>query len=350
MGTIAHNTRDRDQILQLSPTELPPPAGSSWEEAEPGRWRLVRFEAAWREAIRSLTATRSLEAGVSTWRFRTNSPFLTWRGRWDTRRADMRQLQVWVDGVRETSIELRETTGETELCLFDAGSETDHEVVIHFPATTSLTLTSVGVKPGTELESVPAGLRWCSWGDSITQGTLCASSRDSYVQRTAARLGWTAMNRGFGGAGYPDPMTAMAVACGDPWDILTIAIGINSALKGQETAAEFGEMYRLCLDIITGRCPGRPVVCISPILCQREMTEAGERIEPRARDITQAIRRAVDRTRHPGVTFLNGLALLSETQGLAPDKVHPNCWGHERIAERLAPILSGVSGRWPAAL
>ena len=75
----------------LAPPGLPAPAGSAWEEAGDRRWRLARFSAGWREAIRQLTALRSLEVGVSTWQFVTNSPYLAWRGRWTSRRQEMRR-------------------------------------------------------------------------------------------------------------------------------------------------------------------------------------------------------------------------------------------------------------------
>ena len=339
MASMANKQTSFSRKTEIDPPNLPPPAGSHWEATTSGYWQLARLDAAWRQSVRWLTAVRSLEVGVSSWKFVTDSSFLVWQGRWESRRPEMCCLEVWVDGVRQTLVELQDAAQDTELCLFDAGSRHARTVEIYFPPTTSLTLRSVGIEAGAALLAGQTGYRWCSWGDSITQGTLCPCARDSYVQQAAAQLGWTAMNQGFGGAGFPDPTTALAIARGDPWDILTIAIGINSALVGEATAAEFGEMYRVCLNILAERCPGRPIVCISPVLCTRANTESGDSIDQRTRDITDAIRRIVNDAGHPEIQFVDGRSLLDEAQGLSPDQLHPNPWGHRRIAERLSPIL-----------
>ena len=329
--------------ISLTPPTLPAPAGSAWEETAGRRWRLVRFSAGWREVIRHLTALRSLEVGVSTWRFRTNSSYLAWRGRWRSRREVMRRLEVAIDGEVMISLELEDTERDQLLVLFQGLDGHFHQVQIYFPATTSLELTEVQVEPGSHFSPLPAGRRWCSWGDSITQGTLCPSGRESYVQRAAQILGWTAVSRGFGGAGCPDPMTALAIAVTAPWDILTIAIGVNDAALGLVHPAEFGRMYNNCLEIICQRQPGKPVLCISPIVCTLETTETGVPVRARVAQIRQVIAEVVAQAGYPNVAYLDGLELLAEEAALA-DQIHPGPEGQAFMAGRLAPWLARRAG------
>jgi lysophospholipase L1-like esterase len=291
--------------------------------------------------LRQWTALRSLEVAASSWEFVTDSPYLVWIGRWSSRRPDMRHMEVIVDERVMTSAQLEDAQEDTFFNLFEGLDKSPHHVSIYFPATATLELSEIRIKTGTTLTPRAATLRWCSWGDSITQGTLCPSARESYVQSACRQLGWTAVNRGFGGAGCPDPMTALAIACTEPWDILTIAIGVNSAALGMVTPEEFGLMYRASLEILSQRCPGKPIVCISPILCTRELTDTGVQLAARVAAIRQVIREIVEMAGQPGVSYLDGLDLLDDG-ALLVDGVHPGPAGHLQMAGRLATKLAGM--------
>jgi lysophospholipase L1-like esterase len=331
----------------LSPEQLPPPTGSHWERTDPERSergersRLVRFPAEWRDVIRRLTALRCLEVGVSTWQFVTDTPYLCWEGRWQNRRETMRRLEVVVDGQIVTSKDLADAEDDTALCLFDGLDGQPHQVVLHFPPTSTLELRQVMARPGALFIPHRPHVVWCSWGDSITQGTLCDSAQQSYVQIATRALGWTAVNRGFGGAGCPDPMTAVAIAADDTWHVLTIAIGVNDAALGMVTAREFALMYTSCLNILTERRPTRPIVCVSPIVCTLEQSEAGVPVAARTRQIRQMIRDVVLSMDQPSVLYLDGLDLLSEEDALVDD-IHPGVAGHALMAERLASRLAAI--------
>jgi lysophospholipase L1-like esterase len=329
------------ETLTLTPDQFPTPAGSRWEKSGVSHWRLVRFDSEWRLVLRQATALRSLEVGPSSWEFVTDSPYLAWTGRWFSRRPEMRHMEVVVDEGVVTSTQLKDAQEDTFFNLFQGLDEGPHHVRIYFPATTTLELCEVKIKTGTSLVPRSPSLRWCSWGDSITQGTLCPSALESYVQLVCRQLGWTAINRGFGGAGCPDPMTALAIACTQPWDILTIAIGVNSAALGLVTPEEFGLMYRACLDILYQRCPGKPIVCISPILCTRELTETGVAVEARVSAIRQVIHESVEMAKLTDVSYVDGLGLLDDGT-LLVDGVHPSPAGHLHMADRLAPRLAGL--------
>jgi lysophospholipase L1-like esterase len=335
------------QSATLSPEQLPPPAGSHWERSDTERSehsersRLVRLPAEWRDVIRQLTALRCLEVGVSTWQFVTDTPYLYWEGRWQSRRETMRRLEVVVDGQVVTSQDLADAEVDTTLCLFDGLDGRSHQVVLHFPPTTTLELCRVMAHPSAVFIPPRPRVVWCSWGDSITQGTLCDSARQSYVQIAAQALGWTAVNRGFGGAGCPDPMTAVAIAADDTWHVLTIAIGVNDAALGVLTPREFALMYTSCMDILTDRRPTRPIVCLSPIVCTLEETETGVRVAARTRQFRQVVRDVVAHVDHPNVLYLDGLDMLSEADVLVDD-IHPGVTGHALMAERLVSRLTVV--------
>ena len=102
----------------LPAEDLPPPAGSHWERCDSRHSRLVRFTYERRETIRQLTALRSLEVGVSAWEFVTDTPHLSWVGRWQSRREAMRRLEVAVDGrIRPPSRSMTERTTARSACL-----------------------------------------------------------------------------------------------------------------------------------------------------------------------------------------------------------------------------------------
>jgi lysophospholipase L1-like esterase len=269
----------------------------------------------------------------------TDSPSLSWVGRWNSRRQNMRRLEVAVDGEVVTSQLLNDTQADETVCLFDGLDGHPHYVQIYYPATTTLEIAAVIAGVGAAFTTPPPRHPiWCSWGDSITQSTLCESTRDSYVQVAARRLGWTPLNRGFGGAGCPDTQTALAIACTEPWDILTIAAGVNDAALGMVEPAEFGLMYRTCLDIIRRRQPAKPIVCISPIVCTLQ-DEAGVPVAARTDQIRDVIRDVVTRIEYPDISYVDGLDLLAEEAGLVDD-VHPGPAGHALMANRLALRLA----------
>jgi lysophospholipase L1-like esterase len=343
---VAKGAKER----HLPPNAFPAPAGSIWEPSDPSHWRLARLTAPWRDRVRYMTALRSLEVGVSSWEFVTDSPSLHWAGRWSSRYDEMRQLEVLVDDEVVTSRRLSDAVDDEWLCLFDGLDAGRHIVRIHFPAVSSLELSAIALRPGAALVRLEQARRWCSWGDSITGGTLCASGRQSYVQLAAQSLGWAAINRGFGGGGYPDTSVALAIASCEPWDILSIAVGTNSAWLDYETPEEFGAQYRLCLELIRRRCPGKPIVCISPVVCTLDRTPTtGVPMADRLAAIREAIEDVACGRGDANIHYVNGLELLADGDALA-DGVHPGPEGHAEMAVQLVRRLAHWGDTAPITL
>ena len=121
----------------LPAEDLPPPAGSHWERCDSRHSRLVRFTYERRETIRQLTALRSLEVGVSAWEFVTDTPHLSWVGRWQSRREAMRRLEVAVDGRIVTSVEIDDREDDGIICLFHGLDGKAHHVTVYYPPTTT---------------------------------------------------------------------------------------------------------------------------------------------------------------------------------------------------------------------
>jgi hypothetical protein len=166
----------------------------------------------------------------------------------------------------------------------------------------------------------------------------------SYVRLVADSLGWTVLGRGFGGAGFPDPMTALAIACAEPWDVLTIALGTNSVMRGRESPHEFALMYKACLNVIQSRCPDLPVVCISPLVIAADVNRLGVPALPRWTAIRQLIHDIVSELDQPSVSYIDGAALVAGPADLAGDGVHPGESGHGQIASRLRLFLAEKTG------
>lgn len=175
-------------------------------------------------------------------------------------------------------------------------------------------------------------LRWLAYGSSITH-----ASRNGYPHRTAARLNIDVQNKGLSGSCYIESAAAEFIAAGTDWDFATLEMGVN--LRATCTPEEFERRARHIVARCTEAKPGRPVVLITIF-----QNAAHQQIEPDAitskQEAFNAILRQIAREyqdRH--VHLVEGTDIVDDLSYLTSDLLHPNDFGHARMAENLSRLL-----------
>ena len=118
------------------------------------------------------------------------------------------------------------------------------------------------------------------------------------------------------------------------WDMALLELGINVLdWEEEKIHARTADTLRQ----IAGRNPGKPVYVISPFYCSVDYH--GHGLAAKWREIIQE---EVQAAGYANVTYINGLDLLGDMSLLSADEVHPNIYGVQQIADRLAGILGCV--------
>lgn len=184
-------------------------------------------------------------------------------------------------------------------------------------------------------------LRWLAYGSSITH-----SSRNGYPHRAAAHLRVDVQNKGQSGSCYLDPAAVEFIAAACEWDFATFELGIN--LRSAVTPEEFARRARHLVVRCTESKPGRPVVLITlyrnfahHLVEPDSATASQDAFNQILRDLA---REFADRRVH----LIEGTDLVDDLSCLGSDLLHPNDFGHARMAENLArrlrPLVAALGG------
>ena len=192
------------------------------------------------------------------------------------------------------------------------------------------------------------------YGDSITHGHGVTAPHETYVWQACERAGCVSLNYGFGGTAWGERVIAQTIADRGDWDALVIAIGTNSfggtdgASRQKESAAQYGDKYRVMLDIIRGRWPEKPIVAMTPILHRSEILGTRNANGEVPMDYRVAIERVVRerQVRDKNIFLIDGLKLVGDQQDLlVTDLVHPNDIGMRNMAIGAAAVLRPLLGK-----
>jgi lysophospholipase L1-like esterase len=187
----------------------------------------------------------------------------------------------------------------------------------------------------------------CFCGDSITQGCCASSPAHTYPYLVSQGADMQLINHGYHGLAFPDPALAIYLAKEVTWDILCLAMGVQTYLSGQHAADEFEKLYRVFLEIIRLYKPDKPVFCLSPIW-QRDGDGEGKRNAKKGSlpDYRAAIQNAVlnMQTKDRHLYFINGLLLVDSGEDITADGLHPDDAGMKAMAQGilLAFKINGV--------
>jgi lysophospholipase L1-like esterase len=199
-----------------------------------------------------------------------------------------------------------------------------------------------GLRPPTTGE-LP-GLRYLSYGTSITHGAAATASHLTYVAQAAWRLRADLINLGVGGSAWCEPQLADYIAGRDDYDVVSLALSVNM-IGGGFTDDEFRERITYMIDRVASTHPGCPVACITIYPHFRDFTDDSEG-SVRSALFRQILRESVAGLGHSNVSLIEGPDLLTYSGGLTVDLIHPGDFGMIQMGENLASRLSNlIKGR-----
>lgn len=236
-----------------------------------------------------------------------------------------------------------EKTGKSELVLFEGFSPRLREFTLYLPLYNPVSIRALGLSKSARVFPPPAFAAKkpvVFYGTSITQGGCASQAGLSYQAILCRELNLDFVNLGFSGEGRGEPEMARAVA-----EIDASCFVLDFA-QNCPTVDELRERYLPFIETLRAAHPRTPIVCNTPIFATRNTYLADQKA--RFEGFGGVIRSAVAACIAAGdanIRLVEGLSLLGshEADGLV-DGVHPNDRGFERIASRLAPVLSDVLG------
>ncbi|MFM9971136.1 MAG: GDSL-type esterase/lipase family protein [Burkholderiales bacterium] len=252
-----------------------------------------------------------------------------------------------------------QSTQQEVVILNDSGPAKEAEYQVLFPfyyRNAETVMHAIGIDAGAKI-AAPAPdkrARVLFYGDSITHGHGVTAPHETYVWQACERAGCVSLNYGFGGTAWGERIVAETIADRGDWDALVIAIGTNSfggtdgASRQKETAVQYGDKYRVMLDIIRARWPAKPIVAMTPILHRSEILGTRNANGEVPMDYRVAIERVVRerQVNDKNIFLIDGLKLVGDQQDLlVTDLVHPNDIGMRNMAIGAAAVLRPLVGR-----
>ncbi len=207
-----------------------------------------------------------------------------------------------------------------------------HAVEIHLPHCREVFISKLAVADGASAAPLPRlRTRWLALGDSITQGMAATSPALAWTAQAARHLGWDLHNLGVGGAVAQSALGRLALEL--PWDIVTVAFGVNDFNQDRPLEEIQAETHTL-LETLLQR-PQAEIYLLTPVPWAGRT--APNNLKLYLEDYRRALRQAAAGL--PRVTVIEGAALLDDREELFADKVHPNDAGMAQFAERLSGHL-----------
>lgn len=190
--------------------------------------------------------------------------------------------------------------------------------------------------------SAPAGLRWTTYGSSITQCAHASGPSETWPALVARRTDWDMLALGLGGECHLDAAARRSIER-RPADLISLCMGINiwgaADFHGRTLAGQVAEFVRG----IRAAQPDASMVVFSPILAPaREgvRNAVGLTLDD-IRELVEKGASAVD-----GVTVVDGRELWSreEAERLLADEVHPGADGYRLLGDRFGAHLTRAAG------
>jgi len=178
------------------------------------------------------------------------------------------------------------------------------------------------------------------YGSSITHGSNSIDASHTWASVLGYNLNVDVRNLGMAGSCCMEPeMVDYIAALGEQgkWDMAVLELGIN-VLGWEED--KIRERVENTLTQIAGRNPEKPIFVVSPFYYGNEDLRGCTRGGKWRRLLAQIIEKRKD----PNVTYINGLEALDHIRYMTADEIHPNIYGHQRIADVLTAKLLAGSG------
>lgn len=172
------------------------------------------------------------------------------------------------------------------------------------------------------------------YGSSITHGSNSIDMSHAWASVVGHNLGCDVRNLGFAGSCAMEPAVVDYIAelgKNGEWDVCVMELGIN--VLGWEIEKKKERALNAVRTVALSN-PGKKVFVISPFYCDNDFMG-----EHKADEWRKVLSDTVKEENLSNVTYVNGLDLLGGVEYLSADKVHPNIYGVQKIADSLTAVM-----------
>jgi len=255
---------------------------------------------------------------------------------------EVTSLDVIVDGTLWQRVPLSEGTCTIQLAL----PPHTKKIEVWLPQFGEVRTGTLLLHGATHAAAEDAGLRWVTYGSSITHCRTAAGPTETWPALVARQLGWDLTCLGFAGQCHLDPIAARAITS-RPADLVSLCLGINiygSSSLGARTLA--GQVSGF-IETIREAHRDTPIVVITPIASpsrEHKPNDVGLTLDEVRGTVADAVTE-LQRSGQARLHLIDGPSVFGPDDAhLLPDGLHPDPEGYRLMAQRLAPRLGAVAG------
>lgn len=183
-------------------------------------------------------------------------------------------------------------------------------------------------------EEMP-GKTMLSYGSSISHGSGAVYNPVSYVNSTAYRLGVDCLAKGVGGSCFIENEVADEFSARSDWDFALFELGVNMVDRFEVEV--FKERFNYFADKMYQT--GKKLVFLTMFPYTLLYRKNSEELQKKYRKMNEIIREKCSEFDKERVMLVEGSDILTTTEMLSADGIHPSTEGHIMMGQKLAEII-----------
>lgn len=180
-------------------------------------------------------------------------------------------------------------------------------------------------------------VRWLAYGSSITCGSVVSVYSNAYINQAARRLGWDVLNKGLSGSCFCEAQVAGYLA-EQPVDYMTLEVGVNMAPTF--SAWEYTLRLRRLLETVRRNEQVKKFFVIDAFpnygAFHNDLSLPAVRHYQSFKQIARELAAGQEDARF---VSLRGEDILTDSDGLSCDLLHPSDEGHVLMGQALAEAI-----------
>lgn len=173
-----------------------------------------------------------------------------------------------------------------------------------------------------------------AYGSSITHWCWALDSRNSYIQQAAKRLNMDVLNKGMAGACRLEDSTMEFLLSLKQWDTAFFELGAN--VVNAYSADEFRKRAEYLVSNICTNNPDKKIYLTGFYYGIADKLVNTDKVL----EFEEVLGKIKDKYCLDNLTYIDGKRIMDSASYLSFDLVHPSDYGHIRMGENLAKILS----------